>query len=158
MNKQNTPGPAIAVIGVGNVLYGDDGIGVYIVRRLQILVDPGVIEVIDGGISPDVGALLNEDVEKLIIVDAMEGDDLPGTVRRFDIADLELPETSAGSFHQAGLDESLKLLAITNPKLKSVVIFGIKPKDVGYGLELSPELEGKITLVVEMVLKESGLK
>ncbi|MBL7120259.1 MAG: HyaD/HybD family hydrogenase maturation endopeptidase [Dehalococcoidia bacterium] len=148
--------PKIAVIGVGNLLLRDEGIGVHVVQALQgmDLENSGDVQVIDAGTSPDV-VLSLEGVDKLIIIDAAEGHCEPGTVYCF--RPEELPQESAGiqSLHEVSFTQSLRILDNLGLKPKDIVIFGVQPKEIDWGLEPSVELTERIPEIVRLVLEET---
>lgn len=147
--------PRIVVVGIGNLLLRDEGIGVHVVHALQgmDLENSGDVQMVDGGTSPDV-VLSLEEVDKLIIIDAAEAHCEPGTVYCF--RPEELPQESAGvhSLHEVSFTQSLRILHNLGRKPKDIVIFGIQPKEIDWGLEPSVELAEKIPEIVRLVLEE----
>ena len=133
--------PRIAVMGIGNLLLKDDGIGIHVVNRLSSLIDPADVEIIDGGTTPDIFSLINQNIERLIIVDAANGKDKPGTIYRLNMSDVESNQALPISLHDMGLSDNLKLLSMLNPQVKSVTIIGIQPADIDYGLEPPREFQ-----------------
>jgi len=79
----------IAVIGVGNILMGDEGVGVEVVRRLERLKYLGDVELIDAGTAFLDVVLELRSFEKVIIIDAVHGGEAAGTVYRFTLDDVE---------------------------------------------------------------------
>lgn len=150
---------SIAVIGIGNMLLKDDGIGVHVVKKLiEDGTDP-CVEIIDGGTSPDIAPLIDESIEHLIIVDAALGGDKPGTIYRFTLDDIKLEPGMPLSLHDFSLVHSLKMLRLLGRELKSVTIFGVEPGEIDFGLEPGPETMTKIPAVTAMIRAEiSGLK
>ena len=146
------------IVGVGNVLLKDEGIGVHVVRALQemSLASPGgEVEVVDGGTSPS--ALDSaEGANKLIIVDAARGGREPGTVYRF-AADGVLGEPKLlTSLHDLGLLDSLRMMESAGRAPGETVIIGVEPAEVDWGLELTPTLAGKLPDVVRLVVEEEA--
>lgn len=143
------------VLGVGNILCSDEGIGVHVAQALkQNPADSTVaLEVIDGGTSPDIIHILSG-VDKLIIVDAVRGGGKPGTVYRFTPEDIRVETKSISSFHELGILDSLKLVELTGSRLRRTVIIGVEPRVVEWGLGLSPELEERIPEILRVVLEE----
>jgi hydrogenase maturation protease len=143
----------VVIVGVGNVLLKDEGIGVHVVRVLQeIGVAPpeGEVEVVDGGTSP--GAFDSaEGADKLIIVDAAQGGGEPGTIYRFSPNELSGEAEPLTSLHDLGVLDSLRMMG--NPPRETVII-GVEPAEVDWGLELTPTLRGKLPDVVRLVVVE----
>ena len=146
--------PRITVLGIGNLLLQDEGVGIHLVQRLADKVNSANINLIDGGTTPDILSLVGNDVDKLIIVDAAVVGDKPGTIYQFEIADLNSGTTAPVSLHELGLVDSLKIMNLFGNRPKMVTVIGIEPKVIDYGLELSPELEEKMPQLIELVLDE----
>ena len=139
------------VLGVGNILLKDEGIGCHVVQALEriSLTD---VKVVDGGTCPDVVQSL-EDADKLIIVDATKGGGMPGQVYRFHLDDITLERKQFLSLHDMSLVDNLMLTGFLR-NIAETVIIGVEPKEIGWGLELSPELQEKIPQIVELILAE----
>ena len=154
MNEFNERRP-ILILGIGNILLRDEGVGVRVIEALQKQKFPDTIDLVDGGTS---GADLIDilaDRRKVIIVDAVDAGKAPGTVIRFEEDDLENIPNSALSLHELGIAETLKMTSKLNCKPKEVVFFGIQPKDISPGLELSDEMGEIVPIVAEKALKEA---
>ena len=149
----------VAVVGVGNVLLKDEGIGVHVARALQGEIGDARsdVEIIDGGTSPDVFMLL-EGVQKLVLVDAVKGGGAPGSVYRFHPDDIIFDERYAISAHQVGLLDSLYMVECSPSKPESIVIIGIEPKEIDWGLELSVELSERLPEIINVVMDELDSK
>ncbi len=144
----------IAVVGVGNLLLKDEGVGIHVVHALQELSLPDGVVVIDGGTFPDVLDYL-EPADKLVIIDAAEAGGTPGAVYRFRPDDITLETGEAISLHELGLVSSLKIMNLLGKTPPEVIIIGIQPKEIAWGMELSPELKEKVPEIVRVVLKET---
>lgn len=145
------------IVGVGNVLLKDEGIGVHVVRALEemSLASPdGELEVVDGGTSPSAFDRA-EGADKLIVVDAVRGGGEPGTIYRFAPDDVSMEPKSLTSLHDLGLLDSLRVMeAVGNPPRETIII-GVEPAEVDWGLELTPTVRGKLPDVVRNVVEES---
>jgi hydrogenase maturation protease len=145
----------IVVLGTGNELFKDEGVGVHVARILQTqqsLSDAGV-EVIDIGTSPDIWHLL-DDVDKLVIIDAVRGGCEPGAIYRFTPEQIVAEKGLVTSIHQMGILENLSLMALTGCKPEETVIIGVEPFEIGPGLEPCPELKKRIPKIIETVKRE----
>jgi hydrogenase maturation protease len=138
------------ILGIGNILLKDEGIGCHIVRALEEIPLSNV-RVIDGGTSPDVLFLGNAD--KLVVVDAVKGGGIPGEIYRFHLDDIALEQKPFLSLHDISLVDNLLLMRLLH-NIGETIIIGVEPKEIGWGLELSSELQEKIPQVVETVLAE----
>ncbi|MGB6874012.1 MAG: HyaD/HybD family hydrogenase maturation endopeptidase [Dehalococcoidia bacterium] len=139
------------VLGIGNVLLRDEGIGCHVVHALEGISLPDV-KIIDGGTCPDVVQFL-EDADKLIIVDAVKGGGMPGQIYRFHLEDITLEQKPFLSLHDVGLVDSLMLMQLWH-KTGEAVIIGVEPRDINWGLELSPELREKMPQIIDAILAE----
>ena len=145
----------VLVLGIGNILLRDEGVGVRVVEMLQAMELPSTVEVFDGATAGVDLLDVLADRRKVIVIDALQADEPPGTVFRLSPSELEPPEPMPLSLHQVGLLEALRMARLIGCPPEQVVIFGVRPKDVGYGLDLSAEVAEAIPKVVELVLSES---
>ena len=139
------------VLGIGNVLLRDEGIGCHVVHALEGISLPD-IKIIDGGTCPEVLPVL-EDADKLVIVDAVKGGGTPGQIYRFHLEDITLEQKPFLSLHDVGLMDSLMLMQLWY-NTGEVVIIGVEPKEINWGLELSPELQEKMPQIIDAILSE----
>jgi len=144
----------IAVLGIGNPLCSDDGIGIRIIQEMYNSGMYKTIDLIDGGTSPDLLSLLDEKVERLIIVDALKGGKKPGSIYRLVITDENIAEESPVSLHGLGVLDSLKMMKRLDLHRPEVIIVGIEPVDISHSLKLSPLLEALIPDIIYAVEKE----
>jgi hydrogenase maturation protease len=143
-----------AVLGIGNPLCRDDGIGIHVIQAMRESGKYGGIELIDGGTAPDLLDLIDAQVKKLIIIDALKGGGPPGSIYNFELSDDNISEEAPVSLHGLGVLDSLlmmKKLGIPRPQ---VIVIGIEPADVSHGLKLSQELEGLVPAVIAAADKE----
>ncbi len=145
----------VLVLGVGNLLLSDDGVGIHTIRRLIERSDlPEGVRIVDGG---TVGLnLLHhlEGISHLVIVDAIEGDRPPGTLTR--LAGDEVPAHLAlkMSPHQIGLPDMLFAAKLRDIYPGEVVIWGVQPATTEVGLELSPPVAAQMDALVDSVIEE----
>jgi hydrogenase maturation protease len=139
------------IVGIGNVLLRDEGIGCHVAHALEGVPLPDV-EIIDGGTCPDVLQLV-ENADKLVIVDAVKGGGIPGEIYRFRSEDVTLEQKRGLSLHDMSLMDSLKFTQLRH-NIGETVIIGIEPRELSWGLELSPELQQRMPQIVDAVLGE----
>jgi hydrogenase maturation protease len=139
------------VVGIGNVLLRDEGIGCHVAHALERVPLPEV-EIIDGGTCPDALQLL-ENADKVVIVDAVKGGGRPGQIYRFRPEDVTLDQKRVLSLHDMSLVDSLKLTRLWH-NVGEAVIIGVEPRELSWGLELSPELQEKMPQILDAVLGE----
>lgn len=144
----------ILVVGIGNLLLMDEGIGVHVVRRLEEAGLPLGVEAIDGGTnSYDLVDIFCQ-ADDLIIVDALKGGHAPGTIYRAPLEELGLkPEENGVSLHQMHFIEAMNMVNLMGYHPRAVV-FGIEPHTIDWGLDLSPQVEEKMPRVLELVREE----
>jgi hydrogenase maturation protease len=139
------------VVGIGNILLRDEGIGCHVAHALERVTLPDV-EIIDGGTCADALQLL-ENADKVVIVDAVKGGGMAGQIYRFRPEDVTLDQKRVLSLHDMSLIDSLKLTQLWH-NIGETVIIGVEPRELGWGLELSPELQQKMPQIIDAVLGE----
>jgi hydrogenase maturation protease len=147
----------ILVAGVGNVLKGDDGIGVWVVRELAKRRLPPDVLAVDYGLSALKLVYDMSDYDYVIIVDAMELDEHEDVhvlkVEPEGVRQIEDPGflTQAG-FHEVDVDVILSLAKAWDmfPR-RSIYVVGIKPYEIVDRAEISTELSTKLTFFVDLV-------
>ena len=143
------------VLGLGNPLRGDDGVGPRIIEELTRQGLPEGVTALDvGNAGLDLLNIL-EGWERAVIVDAAEMGREPGRFVRFTPDEARL--TQAGdhvSLHNAGLSEALALANALGRTLPELVIFGVQPAEVDWKAELSSPVEAAIPALTEAVMAE----
>ncbi|MGB6681959.1 MAG: hydrogenase maturation protease [Candidatus Bathyarchaeia archaeon] len=143
------------VIGVGNVLLSDEGVGIHIVRQLKKRDISKLVEIHEIGTSSF--ELLNviEGNSRVIIVDAVRMDEKPGTVKEIDLViedDISLlPQFT--SLHQLDLISTLKMAKGVIDLPKKIVLIGIEPASLDAGIELSKLVETAIPNAISEIIK-----
>ncbi|HPF20825.1 MAG TPA: HyaD/HybD family hydrogenase maturation endopeptidase [Syntrophomonas sp.] len=147
----------IVILGMGNPLFRDEGLGIHLIKRLmQELITDGV-ELVDGG--TDGLALLNvvEATDYLLVVDAVMGDNAPGTVCKLAVQDMPMQVSGHLSTHQTGFQEILALAALRGRLPQHLVLLGIQPQCLDWGTQLSPPVARalpELTGLISEQLKE----
>jgi len=153
----------VLVLGLGNVLLKDEGVGVHIAAELQKHDLPANVEVIDGGTAGLDVLLLQEDLNKLVVIDAIRFGKKPGTIYKLSFRGKKknkLTRLFSGdseskiSLHQFGLIDALEAAEKLNCLPKEIVIIGVEPKQINQGLELTDQVKQKIPEIVNTVLEE----
>ncbi len=146
--------PNIVILGVGNLLLSDEGVGVHVANELMKKNLPPGVSVVEGG--TDGFLLLNiiTEADRLIVIDAVKGNAVPGSIYRFDIGEVRnCPAGFKTSVHQIGILEVLDLSELVG-KTPHTTVIGIEPKSLEMGMELSPEIKAKIPRIIELILNE----
>jgi len=144
----------IVILGVGNLLLSDEGVGVHVANKLMEMDLPSGVEVIEGG--TDGFRLMNVvmGADRVVVVDAVKGGGEPGSIYRFDIDDVpSSPESYKTSVHQIGILEVIHLSEFIG-KPPETTIIGVEPKSLDMSMELSPEVQDKVPRIIELVLEE----
>jgi len=142
----------VTVLGVGNIILSDEGLGVKALKLLQANYEfIGDIELMDGGtLGIDLLYYLR-DTEKLLILDAVRGGKSAGTLYRFEGEAVKKYFSGKVSMHDLGIQEVLALMDMTDDSPSEVVVIGIEPEKLDIGTELSRSVEENIP----RLLKES---
>ncbi len=145
----------ITVLGIGNLLYSDEGVGIHVLPLLEEkLAKYDNVEAIEG--STDGMRLLGtiEETEYLAKVDAVNAGKEAGTI--ITLVDDEIPAYFGikMSIHQLGFQEVLSAAKLRQTYPKQMVLFGIQPASLSLGLELSPIVQAQLPCVVEQVVHQ----
>ncbi|MCX7681000.1 MAG: HyaD/HybD family hydrogenase maturation endopeptidase [Anaerolineae bacterium] len=143
------------ILGVGNLLYSDDGIGLRVLERLAARYQlPPEVQTLDGGIlGLDLLHYL-EGVENLLILDAIEMHQPPGTLLRLEGDEIPAFMSAALSPHQVGIPDMLFAAKLRDLYPRNVVLWGVQPASLEIGLTLSPEVAAQVDHLVERVVEE----
>jgi hydrogenase maturation protease len=145
----------VLVLGIGNVLMTDDSVGIRVINELERRFRfPENVELLDGGTSGIelLSYITNRDY--LIIVDAIKSDFPPGTVVKVEGEDVPARFMTRISPHQLGLSDLLAAATLTGELPKQMVLFGIEPKRVALGLELTDEVQASFEKLLGIVVDE----
>jgi hydrogenase maturation protease len=146
--------PAL-VLGIGNLLLGDEGAGIRAVEELAARYAlPPEVEAIDGGTMGLELLPYLAGRKLLILVDAVRTGAPPGTVVQMELADSSGFFREKISPHQIGMAEVLSVAAFTGDLPGRIVLIGVVPKEMATGLALSPEIASKIVVMADMVAAE----
>lgn len=141
----------ILVLGIGNLLLGDEGVGVHAAQALIREALPEGVRVLDIG-TAILDALLDlETADFVIVVDAVKADCAPGSVYRIPFDEMIHPDCIA-SMH--GFDLSRVLALTQRQTAPEVLVIGVEPATMEWGLELSPDVQSALPIVLDQVRKE----
>ncbi len=145
------------VLGVGNLLLTDDGVGIHTIQRLQESHTlPEEVQLLDGGTCGLDLLQYLEGIERLIIIDAARLGKPAGTVERMEGEQVPAYLSLKTSPHEIGLPELLFAARLTDIYPQEVVVFGVQPESIETGLELTPAVAARLDELVEMVAAEVG--
>lgn len=141
------------ILGLGNPLRGDDGVGPRVVAELRRRGLPDGVEAVDGGTGGLDLLHLLEGWERAIIVDAALLGREPGEYVRFAPEEAHLVEGLVSlSGHSAGLADTLALARALGRRLPDIVIYGVQPERMDWEEGLSPAVEAALPRLVEEIL------
>ncbi len=131
----------VVVLGVGNILLTDEGVGVHAVNALaEQFCLPDEVEVIDGGTSGMDCLDRIAEADLLLIADCMRGKRAPGTITRLGGEQIGAFFKTRISPHQVGLSDVFATLALHELSPKAIVMLGVEPKAITLGMDLSSEV------------------
>jgi len=145
----------ILVLGVGNLLMGDEGVGIHAARELMERTLPPHVEVIDGGTAGLDLLHIMEGYQKVLIIDAVDVEEEPGAILRFSPQDVTSQDSDFPmSLHQTEVLKVLEFAAYVGQELPPVVIFGVQPETMEWSLDLSPRLQAQLVSLLAAVEEE----
>jgi hydrogenase maturation protease len=145
----------ILVLGLGNILLQDEGLGV---RALERLIEryhlPENVQAIDGGVMGlDLLPYL-EQANALLIIDAIQTGQPPGTIVRLEGEAIPTVLTVKMSVHQVGLQELLAASRFQGTLPSRIVLWGMEPASMEWGLDLSSPVAAQVDALVEKAVAE----
>ena len=153
---------SIVVLGVGNILLTDEGLGVHVVEDLKAnYTFTPQISLIDGGTMGMELLTYMRGMKKILLIDAVNGGEAPGTIYEFPHRELEQYFTDHISVHEVGMQDILRIRAIQENPLEDAIVIGVEPESLDVGFE--PSVPGQKALpevkdCVLRVLREWGVQ
>jgi hydrogenase maturation protease len=145
-------------VGVGNLLRGDDGVGVRVAENLAALALPQDVEVVDGGILGLGLVNLMHGRRRVVIIDAANLDRNPGDFAYFRWHQARLlGEADHLSVHEAGVRDALLLAQALHCLPDDVLIVGVQPASMKWTTGLTPEVEAALPQITQSILDKLGL-
>jgi len=143
----------ILVLGLGNLLLADEGVGVHAARALALRGYGDNVTVLDTGTAILDALEYIAQADIVIVVDALKGGEKPGSVYKISFDDCKHPDCIA-SMH--GFDLS-RVIALTGRKdIPPVIVIGVEPLKIDWSMELSPAIEKVLPAVINEVDKIIG--
>lgn len=145
----------VTVLGIGNIILSDEGFGVRAVEYLEARYDfPEEVRLLDGGtLGPELLHFVTG-TKRLLILDAVSGDGLPGTVCRFEDDAVTAHFQEKLSSHEIGIQDVLAWLTVTGHAIPHVVVLGMQPYDLSAGLSLSAEMAAALPSFAARAVEE----
>jgi hydrogenase maturation protease len=139
------------ILGIGNLLLRDEGVGVHVVHALlRQKLSPDVVALEAGTAFLDALTEL-EQADRIFIIDAMHGGEEPGTVYRVPFDECDRPDCIA-SLH--GFDMSRVLFLTGRTSFPEVIVIGIEPAEIAWGIDLSGAVAEAVPAVVSALMSE----
>jgi hydrogenase maturation protease len=146
----------LLVLGLGNVLLGDDGVGPAVIARLRhTWAVRGGIRVLDGGTLGLSLLPYLEDARRVILVDAVAADAPAGTLVRLAGADVGPAVATRLSPHQIGVADLLEGARWHDREPQHLVLLGVVPESIALGVGLSEPVRGALPQLIELVCAEA---
>ncbi len=145
----------LCIVGLGNLILGDEGFGVHLIRYLRQNYIFENVDIIDGG---TIGFRLIEyfmEYDKLLFVDAIKTDDEPGTIYSFSLEELPPNITFVSSIHEIGLGDVVQQIKFMGRNVKAYAV-GIVPLSIcpnSLTEHLSDFMNSKIETVADVALR-----
>ncbi len=146
----------VVVLGVGNLLRQDEGVGVHAVRALSSGPCAERAEMVDGGTAVFEALSQWRDIDKLVVIDALRSGREPGAIARVSLREVADRTAPALSLHEHGLLDQLALLKQAGLRVGEIVIYGVEPGQTGWGTELSEPVASCLPLLEVRMAKELG--
>jgi hydrogenase maturation protease len=145
----------VLVLGIGNILLSDEGIGVRAVEELRknYSFSDGV-EIMDGGTLGIDLLYFMEGFQKLLVIDAVLGGDSPGTLYKFKGDEVKAYFRKKVSAHELGFQEVLALADLLGKKPEEIVLIGIEPESLDISVELSYSIKRRMQDLIDKVLEQ----
>jgi len=146
----------ITIVGVGNLLLGDEGVGLHIIDRLSQVPMPPYVNIIDCGCDLFGLTAYIDEQARILVVDAIRAGGEPGEIYTFDCRRLTSTKIEMGSAHQVKTLDALRLMKSVCPALaeSEIVVIGVEPKTMKLGSCLSKEVSESIAEATRFVLEE----
>ena len=146
----------VRILGLGNVLLGDDGFGPYVVRQLIARWElPGDVDVLDVGTPGSDLIPYLTDSRAVIVVDTVSSAAPPGTVRLYRRAELAAaPLAPRTNPHEPGLFEALATAELVDQAPEDILLVGVVPEEVTAGTGLTDAVRAAVDSAIEQIALE----
>jgi len=141
------------ILGVGNLLLKDEGVGIHAIRELEKENLPAYVNLMDGGTGGLYLISWLQDYDRIIMIDATLDDNPPGTIRLIQpcyASDFPI----LMSAHEIGLRDMIEAMSLMDnlPEIRLIVISAANINEVG--TDLSPEIRAVLPEIVQLVKKQ----
>lgn len=146
-------GSRVVILGIGNVLLGDEGVGVHVIRQLETQAEPlppGVVPVDGGTLGIELLPVV-QDAVALILVDAVSIGSEPGSVQTFRGEEIEARLSRHVSPHQVGSADLIGVARLLGVLPRQTALVGIQPERIAFDLELSAPVRNALSGAIRAV-------
>jgi hydrogenase maturation protease len=149
----------IIIIGAGNVLCRDEGLGVHIIEKLREYDLHGNVTLIDAGTATVDAFIDSASADKVVVIDAVQAGGAPGSIYHLSLEDISAEKGyTRTSLHQISLCDSFNMARLLMDKVPEVIVIGVEPESIESGLELSPSIRKRKKKIIEIILRELDIE
>ena len=143
--------PTALILGLGNILLGDDGAGVQLIERLRTELPDSACEFVDGGTMSFSLLSYVEATNSMLVIDAAELDRAPGTIALFEGSAMDdfLKSTRRRTVHEVGLIDLLDMARLEDSLPGQRALLCIQPGTIDWGETLSPAVVEALSRAVD---------
>ena len=148
----------VAILGIGNLLMGDEGFGVHVIRHLEeTYTFPDNVQLHDAGTAGIYLGPLLEDSDWVMVVDVIKSDNPPGTLEYLDNSDISGKNIQTSmSPHQLGILEIIDICKLRGNEPETVDFLCAVPENIALGLELTDTLQQRVAVIGAEIVDRLG--
>ncbi|MFO7819390.1 MAG: hydrogenase maturation protease [Halanaerobacter sp.] len=144
----------VTVIGIGNILKRDDGLGPVVIEKLKEKKWGVEILIVDGGTAPLTYLKELSGSEYVMIIDALQNGQTPGTIHQFKTAEIK---TEQHGSHNYSLSQIIALAREFNNLPREIFYYGIQPAELSFGTELSHPVQESIPHLIRTIQEQINI-
>jgi hydrogenase maturation protease len=144
----------IVVLGVGNLLLADEGVGIHAIQALSERALPKDVELVDAGTTTLNLLPYLQEARRVIVIDSIKAGGSPGDIYRCQPEDLVANRDQPMSLHQVDFVQLLQMADRLGYGVGPAVIYGVEPGEISWSMELSPSVAAKMPRLLELVVAE----
>ena len=145
----------VTILGLGNILLSDEGVGVHVVNEFQKRYEvPPYVEIVDGGAAGLDLIPFIEGREKVVMIDAVNFDREPGYIDVLENEQIPVRLTQKASMHHLGLMDVLCIVRLSGNVPEDMCIVGIQPGSLELGLDMTPPIWDKQEALIDRLVQK----
>jgi len=157
VQRHSERGLPVTVLGIGNLIAGDDGFGIHALRELQARLGGeaafGLVELVDGGVLGLELLTVVEAAERLLVLDAVDAGLEPGAMVELSVDQVAAPRSGRLSVHQITFNDLIALARLRDRLPRELILLGVQPGSTATSDQLSPRALAALPAVAERALK-----